>query len=168
MAVKRVVAGVDHGAGEPAAIRAHRGIEYFFGRLDPVDLTRRLTPKALGVPQRAGMDLVIAAVVLDIHGVASRAFMADHRLFFPFRDTPTLIWIKKKEGIFCTARAFVAFQSVNTGPVAENLTMTKAVLQPPAKSPRAGTRRWYNWLHRRAVHKGPHAAVPIPDRSIRP
>jgi hypothetical protein len=32
--------------------------------------------------------------------------MAGHRLFFfPFRDTPTLIWIKEKEGIFCTRGA---------------------------------------------------------------
>jgi hypothetical protein len=29
--------------------------------------------------------------------------MAGHRLFFfPFWDTPTLIWIKEKEGIFWT------------------------------------------------------------------
>ena len=68
MAVERVVAGVDHRAGEPAAIRAHRGIEDLFGRLDPVDLARRLGPKALGVAERAGMDLVIAAVVLNVHG----------------------------------------------------------------------------------------------------
>jgi len=25
-----------------------------------------------------------------------------YRLFFPFRDMPTLIWIKKKAGIFCS------------------------------------------------------------------
>ena len=68
MAVERVVAGVDHPSGEPAAIRAHRGIEYLFGRLDPVDLARRLGPEAFGVAQRAGVDLVIAAVVLNVHG----------------------------------------------------------------------------------------------------
>ena len=68
MAVERVVAGVDHPSGEPAAIRAHRGIEYLFGRLDPVDLARRLGPESFRVAQRAGMDLVIAAVVLNVHG----------------------------------------------------------------------------------------------------
>jgi len=31
--------------------------------------------------------------------------MTGYRLFFPFRDTPTLIWIKEKEGIFCTGEA---------------------------------------------------------------
>ena len=61
MAVERVVAGVDHGAGEPAAVKAHRGIEDLFRRLDPVDLARRLAPKAFGIGQRAGMDLVIPA-----------------------------------------------------------------------------------------------------------
>jgi hypothetical protein len=30
--------------------------------------------------------------------------MTGYRLFFPFRDTPTLIWIKEKEEIFCTGR----------------------------------------------------------------
>ena len=108
MAVERVVAGVDHPSDEPAAIRTRRGIEYFFGRLDPVDLTRGLGPKPFRVSQRAGMDLVIAAVVLNVHGVASRAFMTGHRLFFPFRDTPTLIWIKEKEGIFCPGESLVA------------------------------------------------------------
>ena len=82
VAVKRVVAGVDHGAGEPAAIRAHRGIEYFFGRLDPVDLTRRLGPKALGVAERAGMDLVVAAFLVDVHGVSPNR---------PYSVTPGLV-----------------------------------------------------------------------------
>ena len=50
MAVERVVAGVDHGAGEPAAVSARRGIEDLLRRLDPVDLARRLRPKALGIP----------------------------------------------------------------------------------------------------------------------
>ena len=70
MAVERVVAGVDHGAGEPAAVEPHGGIEHLLRRLDPVDLARRLGPKTLGIPERAGMDLVIAAGVLDVHGVA--------------------------------------------------------------------------------------------------
>ena len=73
MAVERVVAGVDHGAGEPAAVKPHRGIEHLFRRLDPVDLARRLAPKALGIGERTGMDLVIAAGVLDVHGVAPSA-----------------------------------------------------------------------------------------------
>jgi hypothetical protein len=81
--------------------------------------------------------------------------MTGYRLFFP----PTLIWIKKKEGIFCTG-SLVAFQPVNIGPVAGNLTMMKAFFQPAATPPSVGIPRWYNWLH--------HAAVPIPDRSIRP
>jgi hypothetical protein len=52
--------------------------------------------------------------------------MAGHRLFFPFRDMPTLIWIKKKEGIFCTRGSLVVSSNrVNKGPVARNLTMTK-------------------------------------------
>ncbi len=76
MAVERVVAGVDHGAGEPAPILAHGGIEHLFRRLDPVDFARRLGPKALGIGQRTGMDLVIPAA-LDIHGVCS------HRPFSP-------------------------------------------------------------------------------------
>ena len=49
MAIERVVAGVDHGAGEPAAVSADRGIEDLLRRLDPVDLARRLGPEALGV-----------------------------------------------------------------------------------------------------------------------
>jgi hypothetical protein len=31
--------------------------------------------------------------------------MTGYRFFFPFRDMPTLIWIKEKEGIFCTGKA---------------------------------------------------------------
>jgi hypothetical protein len=54
--------------------------------------------------------------------------MTGHRLFFfPFRDTPTLIWIKEKGGIFCSREPRRLFQSVDTGPVAENLTMPKAI-----------------------------------------
>src|SRR5690242_5976419 len=68
MAVERVVAGIDHGAGEPASIGADRGIEDLFRRLDPVDLARGLGPEPLGVGQRAGMDLVVTAVALDVHG----------------------------------------------------------------------------------------------------
>jgi hypothetical protein len=64
MAVERVVAGVDHRAGKPAAIRAHRGIEDLPGGLDPVDLARRLGPKSLWVGQRAGMDLMIPAFLM--------------------------------------------------------------------------------------------------------
>src|ERR1700716_2133739 len=68
LAVERVVAGIDHAAGEPAAVGAHRSIEDFFGRLDPVDLARRLGPKPLGVTERAGMHLVIPALFVDVHG----------------------------------------------------------------------------------------------------
>ena len=69
MAVERVVAGVDHRTREPAAVEAERGIEDLLRRLDPVDLGRRLAPKPFGVGERAGMDLVITAVVLNVHGV---------------------------------------------------------------------------------------------------
>ena len=65
--VEGVVAGVDHGAGKPAAVQTHGGIEDLFSRLDPVDVARRLAPKPLGISERAGMDLVIPAVVLDVH-----------------------------------------------------------------------------------------------------
>src|SRR5882724_1237189 len=72
MAVERIVTGVDHGAGEPAAVKPHGRIEHLVGGLDPVDLARRLAPKALGVRERAGMNLMIPAVVLDVHDVAPR------------------------------------------------------------------------------------------------
>jgi hypothetical protein len=68
MAVERVVAGVDHGTGEPAAIEPHAGVEDSFRWADPVDLARRLAPKAFRVGQRTGVDLVIPAA-LDVHGV---------------------------------------------------------------------------------------------------
>jgi hypothetical protein len=45
---------------------------------------------------------VVSGFFLDIHGVASRAILTGYRLFFPFRAMPTLIWIKKKAGIFCS------------------------------------------------------------------
>jgi hypothetical protein len=61
--------------------------------------------------------------------------MTGYRFFFPFPDTPTLIWIKEKEGIFCTRAPHRVLQSVDIGPVAKNLTMTKAILPPAAKRP---------------------------------
>ncbi|MEY9610321.1 hypothetical protein ABIF21_003195 [Bradyrhizobium elkanii] len=76
MAIQRVVAGVDHGAGEPAPIGAHRGIEDLLGRLDPVDLARRFRPKALGVPKRAGIHLMIPALALYIHSVSPGSSLA--------------------------------------------------------------------------------------------
>jgi hypothetical protein len=60
--------------------------------------------------------------------------MAGHRLFFPFRDTPTLIWIKEKEGIFCTGEASSRFPVGRHSSVAKNLTMPKAIF-PPAVEP---------------------------------
>ena len=45
-------------------------IEDLFCRFDPVDFARGLAPKAFGVGERAGMDLMIPAVVLDVHGVS--------------------------------------------------------------------------------------------------
>ncbi len=67
VAVERVVAGVDHTTGKPAAVGPQRGIEYLLRGLDPVDLARRLAPEPFGVGERAGVDLMIAAVVLDVH-----------------------------------------------------------------------------------------------------
>ena len=77
MAVERVVAGVDHGAGEPAAVKAHRRIKYLFRGLDPVDFARRFAPEPLGIRQRPGVDLVIPALALNIHGglPLKRAFL---------------------------------------------------------------------------------------------
>ena len=69
MAIERIVAGVDHGAGEPTAVSADSGIEYLLRRLDPVDLARGIGPEAFGVGQRAGIHLVIAALLVDVHGV---------------------------------------------------------------------------------------------------
>ena len=74
MTIERVVAGVDHGAGKPAAVDADSGIEDLLRRLDPVDLARRLAPEADGIGQRAGVGLMIAAVVLDVHGVSPAIF----------------------------------------------------------------------------------------------
>ncbi len=76
MAIERVVAGVDDRAGKPAAIQALGGIENFLGRFDPVDLARRLTPKALGVAERARMDLVITAFVAECSWRLSRVLPA--------------------------------------------------------------------------------------------
>ena len=73
VAIERVVAGVDLGACEPAAVDAHCGIEDLLRRLDPVDLARGLGPKALGIGERTGVDFVVAALVVDVHGVSSRA-----------------------------------------------------------------------------------------------
>jgi hypothetical protein len=81
--------------------------------------------------------------------------MTDYRFFFPFRDTLTLIWIKEKGGIFCSREPRRIVQSVDIGPVAENLTMPKAILPPAAKPLNAGARRWYNWFHQRERHKNP-------------
>ena len=85
MAIERVVAGVDHGAREPAAVGAERGVEDLLRRLDPVDLARRLGPKALGVGKRAGVDLVIPALFMDVHRrspspLSSRPDMDDPRM----------------------------------------------------------------------------------------
>src|SRR5439155_19563650 len=70
MAVERVVAGVDFGAGEPAAVGAEVRIEHLLRRLDPVDLPRGFSPEALGIGERAGVDLAIPAFVVNVHGLA--------------------------------------------------------------------------------------------------
>ncbi len=74
VAIQCVVAGVDHGAGEPPAVKPHGGIEDLPGGRDPVDLPGRLAPKTLGIPERARMDLVIPAFSLDVHGAAPAVF----------------------------------------------------------------------------------------------
>jgi hypothetical protein len=76
MAVQRVIAGIGHGAGEPAAVKPHRGIEDLFRRFDPIDLARRFGPEPLGIAERAGIDLAVAAFVLDIHGIFSSHFLS--------------------------------------------------------------------------------------------
>src|SRR6266702_8081412 len=79
MAVGRIVAGVDDTAGEPAAIDTFGRIEDLLRWLDPVDLLRRLGPKARGISQRARMDLVITTrsvdVSLDVHRSAPVPFI---------------------------------------------------------------------------------------------
>src|SRR5262245_62657837 len=72
MAVDRVPAGVADATGEPAPVDAGVGIEHLLGRLDPDDVPRRFTPKALRVALPARVDLVIAARA-DIHGAAPSA-----------------------------------------------------------------------------------------------
>ncbi len=67
MAVERIVTGVDDAAHEPAAISAHRWIEYLFGRFDPVDLLRGLRPECFRVAQPPRIDLVIPAHGFGIH-----------------------------------------------------------------------------------------------------
>ncbi|MGY4341080.1 hypothetical protein ACVWW3_005986 [Bradyrhizobium sp. LM2.9] len=84
MAVERIVAGVNQAAAEPAAVDALRSIEDRLRRLDPVDLLRRLGPKALRVGQRACIDVVIAAFPLDIHACAPVPFI---RLALTFGGT---------------------------------------------------------------------------------
>jgi hypothetical protein len=49
MAVERVVAGVDHGAGKPAAVEPARASKTFFGFSIQSISRRRLAPKALGI-----------------------------------------------------------------------------------------------------------------------
>ncbi|MGY3406326.1 hypothetical protein ACVWZV_002439 [Bradyrhizobium sp. GM5.1] len=74
LTVKRVVAGVDDATAEPAAVDALRGIEDLFRWLDPVDLLGHLGPKALGVSQRARINLVIETFSVDVSSdVHSRA-----------------------------------------------------------------------------------------------
>ncbi len=69
MAVERVVAGVAHGAGEPAAVVAGLGVEYFFRRLVPVDLLRRLAPEAFRVALPARVNVVVPARA-SVHGLS--------------------------------------------------------------------------------------------------
>jgi hypothetical protein len=93
--------------------------------------------------------------------------MAGHRLFFPFRDMPTLIWIKKKEGIFCArGEPRHVLQSGQQGSGCQKFNDDEAILPPAAKPSNAGA-RIVGFIDE-AVHRDPDAAVPLPDRSIRP
>src|ERR1700683_1494209 len=61
LAIDRVEAGVANAAHEPAAIDAGFRIEHRLGLFKPIDILRRLSPKALRVALPARVDLVIAA-----------------------------------------------------------------------------------------------------------
>ena len=61
VAVERVVTGVDHAAGEPAAVDAGVLVEDFFRRLDPVDLLGGLAPEAFRVALPARVDVMVSA-----------------------------------------------------------------------------------------------------------
>src|ERR1700722_1674546 len=72
VAVDRVEAGVANAADKPAAVDAGVGIEHGLGLFEPVDVGRRVTPKALRVALRAGVDLTIEALTggpRGVHGV---------------------------------------------------------------------------------------------------
>ena len=71
VAVERVVAGVDHAAGEPAAVEALRLVEDLLRLLDPVDGVRRLAPEAFRVALPVRIDVVVAARA-GVHGFPPR------------------------------------------------------------------------------------------------
>ena len=61
VAIQRVVAGIDLRAGEPAEERRARAVEDPVPALLPVDALGCLSPEGLGVFERAGIGLVVAA-----------------------------------------------------------------------------------------------------------
>src|SRR5262249_38697527 len=70
VAIDRVPAGVADAAGEPASVDAGIGIEHLLGRLDPVDVPRRFSPKTLRVALPARIDVVVTAGA-GVHGTFS-------------------------------------------------------------------------------------------------
>ncbi len=71
VAVDGVEAGVADAADKPAAVDAGLGIEHRFRLFEPVDVGRRLAPKALRIALPARVDLVITART-GVHNAASR------------------------------------------------------------------------------------------------
>ena len=68
MAVDRVETGVADAVGKPAAVDAGLRIEHGFRLLEPVDVGRRLAPKAQRIALPARIDFMVAART-GIHGV---------------------------------------------------------------------------------------------------
>ena len=73
MAVEAVVTGVEHAAGEPLAIGAHRGVEHPVPALRPGDALGRVGPPGLGVAVPVRLGFVIGHG--SSHGVFSRRFL---------------------------------------------------------------------------------------------
>src|SRR5262245_35209915 len=72
MTVDGVPASVADATGEPAPIDAGVGVEYLLGRIDPVDVLRRFSPKILRVTLPARINLMIAARA-GVHATSAQA-----------------------------------------------------------------------------------------------
>ena len=82
VAVDGVEAGVADAVGEPAAVDARLRIEHRFRLFKPVDVGRRLAPKALRIALPARVDLVVAART-GVHGVSPLSPHAERGIFCP-------------------------------------------------------------------------------------